>query len=502
MSFPSFPEYIQQKGASFGKRVFLKDFGEERAYTYEEFARLSARMAKGLATMGIGEGDRVAILHPNHTDFVLAYSSIAHAGGVAVPINPLYTRGEVLFILQDSGAKALITTRSFKKLVEDIKGEAPSLELVVMKEEGELLIQTLERLLGTLRGELVRELSPESPALIFYTSGTTGRPKGVILNQRNLVFGGANTAQNYGLREDDVALVCLPLVHIFANASPVLGSLNAGGKAVIMERFQSDIALEAMERERITWFPGVPTMFAYLIEAYQRAPRKIPCLRMGLSGGASMSAEHLSRFQEMFQVPVIEVYGLTESTGLVTANPVHGVRKVGSIGIQVSGVSTRLLDETGKEVALGEVGELVFKGPNATPGYWNLPDLTLSTIRDGWVYTKDLARMDEEGYYFIVGRKDELIICGGYNVYPREIEEVLYQHESVGEAAVIGVSHPTLGQVPKAFLAPKKGRRIEEEVIREHCAKYLAPYKVPRYFQVMDELPKSSTGKILKKMLS
>lgn len=502
MSFPSFPEHIQQKAAFFGKRPFLKDFGQDKVYSFEEFAFLSAKMAKGLARMGIGVGDRVAILHPNHTDFILAYSAVIHAGAVAVPINPLYTAREVLFILQDSGAKALITTHSFRDLVEAIKAEAHCLKTVLIKDEGELLIQTMERLLGSLRGELIRDQSPDSPAFIFYTSGTTGKPKGVILNHRNLVFGGANTAQNYGLREDDAALVCLPLVHIFANASPVFGSLNAGGNVVIMERFQSVRALEAMEREGITWFPGVPTMFAYLMEALGKAPRRMPCLRMGLSGGASMSAEHLSRFQETFQVPVIEVYGLTESTGLVTANPVHGVRKPGSIGVQVSGVSVRLLDEDGKEVPVGEVGELVFRGPNATPGYWNLPDLTQDTIRGGWVYTKDLARMDEEGYYFIVGRKDELIICGGYNVYPREIEEVLYKHEAVGEAAVIGVPHPELGQVPKAFVAPKEGYHVEADAIRSHCAKFLAPYKVPKYVEIMGELPKSSTGKILKKMLS
>lgn len=373
---------------------------------------------------------------------------------------------------------------------------------VVVKEPGELLFQTLERTCGSLRGELMHPGGPEDLAFIFYTSGTTGRPKGVMLNHRNLVFGGANTAQNYGLRESDAALVCLPLVHIFANASPVLGALNSGGRAVIMERFQSQPALEAMERAEVTWFPGVPTMFAYLLEAMEESPRRIPCLRMGLSGGASLSEEHLGRFQEKFGVPVLEVYGLTESTGLVTANPVYGVRKAGSIGLQVSGVTVRLLDEKGLDAAEGEVGEIVFRGPNATPGYWNLPEVTREAVRDGWVFTKDLARKDREGYYFIVGRKDELIICGGYNVYPREIEEVLYQHGGIGEAAVVGINHPELGQVPKAFVAPKAGFSLEPGEIRDFCAARLAPYKVPRSVEILKELPKSSTGKILKKSLS
>lgn len=502
MKWPSFPEHLQNKASIYGPRVFLEDLSGQARYTYSQFAESVSRIAWAFSRLGLRPGGRVAILHPNHTDFVLAYTSIIQAGGAAVPINTLYTPREVSYILEDSGAEMLITTHAFKSLLEEIRGGLPLLRSVVVKEPGELLFQTLERTCGSLRGELMHPGGPEDLAFIFYTSGTTGRPKGVMLNHRNLVFGGANTAQNYGLRESDAALVCLPLVHIFANASPVLGALNSGGRAVIMERFQSQPALEAMERAEVTWFPGVPTMFAYLLEAMEESPRRIPCLRMGLSGGASLSEEHLGRFQEKFGVPVLEVYGLTESTGLVTANPVYGVRKAGSIGLQVSGVTVRLLDEKGLDAAEGEVGEIVFRGPNATPGYWNLPEVTREAVRDGWVFTKDLARKDREGYYFIVGRKDELIICGGYNVYPREIEEVLYQHQGIGEAAVIGVPHPELGQVPKAFVAPKAGFSLEPGEIRDFCAARLAPYKVPRSVEIIKELPKSSTGKILKKSLS
>ena len=502
MSWPSFPEHVQNKASLYGPRVFLEDWEGQTRYTYSQFAESTSRMAWAFSRLGLRPGGRVAILHPNHTDFVLAYASIIQAGGVAVPVNTLYTPREVSYILEDSGAEMLLTTHAFKSLLEEIRGGLPSLRTVLLKEPGELLFQTLERTCGSLRRQLMHPGEPEDLAFIFYTSGTTGSPKGVMLNHRNLVFGGANTAQNYGLTESDAALVCLPLVHIFANASPVLGALNSGGRAVIMERFQSQPALEALERARVTWFPGVPTMFAYLLEAMEKSPRKLPCLRMGLSGGASLSEEHLGRFQERFGVHVMEVYGLTESTGLVTANPVYGVRKAGSIGLQVSGVTVRLLDDRGLDVAEGEVGEIVFRGPNATPGYWNLPEATRDAIRDGWVFTKDLARMDREGYYFIVGRKDELIICGGYNVYPREIEEVLYQYEGIGEAAVVGVNHPELGQVPKAFVAPKAGFSLDAGALKDFCARHLAPYKVPREVELLAELPKSSAGKILKKSLS
>lgn len=502
MTWPSFSEHIQAKAKSFASRVFLQDWGQETRYTYGEFAEKAARVAWALRHLGVAPGDRVAILHPNHTDFVLAYGGIIHAGAVAVPVNPLYTAREVSYILKDSGARALITTCAFKELLAEATREATSLRTVIVKEQGELLFESLERHCGSLKGDLLEPRGPDDLAFIFYTSGTTGRPKGVMLTHRNLVFGGANTAQNYGLRDTDAALLCLPLVHIFANASPVLGALNSGGRVVIMERFQSEPALDAMEQAGITWFAGVPTMFGYLLEAWERRPRNLTRFRMGLSGGASLSVEHLSRFQDRFGVPILEVYGLTESTGLVTGNPVYGVRKVGSIGIQVSGVRVRLLDARGEEVPVGKVGELVFKGPNATPGYWNLPEATKEGIRDGWVFTGDLARMDSEGYYFLVGRKDELIICGGYNVYPREIEEVLYQHEGIAEAAVIGVPHPELGQVPKAFVAPKAGFSSTPEEIREFCSRHLAPYKVPRHVEIRPELPKSSTGKILKKTLS
>ncbi|MBT8365468.1 MAG: AMP-binding protein [Deltaproteobacteria bacterium] len=253
---------------------------------------------------------------------------------------------------------------------------------------------------------------------------------------------------------------------------------------------------------RVTWFPGVPTMFGYLLNEFDVRPRNVSSLRMGLSGGASLAAEHLTRFETTFQAILLEVYGLTESTGLVTANPVYGVRKTGSIGINVSGVSVRLVDPNGIETTGGEVGELIFRGPNATPGYWGQPAMTAASIKDGWVYTGDLARRDEDGYYFIVGRKDELIISGGYNIYPREIEEVLYQHADIIEAAVIGANDQHLGEVPKEYIALRPGSSLNPEMVLDFCSAHLTAYKIPAQVQIMPALPKNPTGKILKKALS
>jgi long-chain acyl-CoA synthetase len=502
MTTPNLTEHVKRKTERYAKRLFLRDLDTDTRYTYAGFDQETDRMAGGLRKLEIRRGDRVALLHPNHTDFILAYMAIIKAGGVAVPVNTAYTGREVAYILNDSGSRMMITTAAFKSLLEGVRASCTSLERIIMKAEGEPLVRCLERECGALKPDLSEGGTADDLAFIFYTSGTTGSPKGVMLTHRNLVFGGGNTAQNYGLRETDVTLACLPLVHIFANASPVFGSLNSGGCVIVLERFQTEQVMEAMELEGVTWFPGVPTMFGYLLNAFDERPRKTPALRMALSGGASLSAEHLTRFESRFQAPVLEVYGLTESTGLVTANPVYGIRKVGAIGVNVSGVSTRLVDKDSNEVPAGEVGELIFRGPNATPGYWNRPETTAAAIKDGWVRTGDLARQDEDGYFFIVGRKDEMLISGGYNIYPREIEEVLYLHEEISEAAVVGLKDQNLGDVPKAFVSLKEGSRLTPDAIVDFCRLHLAAYKVPRQVEIIAALPKNTTGKILKKELA
>jgi len=344
-------------------------------------------------------------------------------------------------------------------------------------------------------------LYPNDPAIIFYTSGTTGTPKGAILTHRNLTFGGANVAQNYGLRDDDITIAVLPLVHVFANASPILGSLSSGGKVVIIKKFNTERIYDAIKRYQVTWFPGVPSMFYYLLSDFSSNTRSIASLRMGLSGGASLTVESLREFEEKFNAKLLEVYGLTESTGLVTSNPVFGIRKPGSIGIAVSGVEAKIIDPFDKECPQGEVGELLFKGPNATTGYWNRPEITQKKIKKGWVHTGDHVYKDEDGYFFLVGRESELIISGGYNIYEKEIETVLSAHPQIQEVAVIGIPDRHKGEIPKAFLVLKSGARLEEEMLRTYCRRHLAAYKVPA-FEFLNELPKNPVGKIAKNKLS
>jgi long-chain acyl-CoA synthetase len=502
MSWPNVTTYLKQKVARFSASKLLTQYETNVSYTYAEFDALSDGLATDFTRLGISKGDRIAFLHPNHIDLLIGCFAAIKAGGVAVPLNPTYTATEIEVILKDCGAKILVSTEQFKEQLSGIKTNCPAVEKIIQKKEAAFLSEVVADLAGSAQTVTLPICKPDDLAMLFYTSGTTGKPKGVMVDHRNITFCAGNMAQNYGLTAADVSVICLPLNHIFANASPFWGAIGSGGAAVVMEKFQTETVFDAIAHNRVTWFAGVPTMFNYLIAAFDERPRDVSSLRMGLSGAASLSVAHLNAFEEKFGASLMEVYGLTESAGLVTANPVFGVRKPGSIGICVSGVSVRLVNDKGNGVPLGEVGELIFKGPNATKGYWKLPEVTAEKIKDGWVATADLAYQDSEGYFYIAGRSSELIISGGYNIFPREIEEVLYSHQDVGEAAVIGVANSALGEVPKAFVATKPGKSLNSQILERFCRKQLAKYKVPKAFEIMKELPKNATGKILKTNLS
>ncbi|MGQ9694065.1 MAG: long-chain-fatty-acid--CoA ligase [Thermodesulfobacteriota bacterium] len=493
-------EFIKERVKEFGNKIFLRQ--GEFSITYREFEAITDQMAAALQALDLKKGDHVAVLFPNSLDTLFSYFSIIKAGGTVIPINPAYTPREMAFILSNAEAKIILAAASFRERILEIKHQTPFLSQIIFREETDLSIfSVLKKWASSPSALKPVELTPEDKAIIFYTSGTLGQPKGVILTHGNFSFSGPNIAQAYGLKENDITVAVLPLVHVFAVASPVFGSLSSGGTVVIMERFQAEKVLQAIAYYGITWFPGVPTMFNYLYHAYEKIGVNIKTLRMGLSGGASLSVELLKNWEQRFGAFILEVYGLTESTGLVTANPVQGRRKPGSIGLTVPHVRVRLIDQEGKEVKPGEVGELIFKGPNATKGYWKIPQLTAESIRDGWVYTGDLAKQDEDNYYYIVGRKKELIITGGYNVYPREIEEVLYMHPAIYEAAVIGIPDELKGEVPKAFITLHPGQNISANEVIEFCKQYLAPYKIPKQVEIRKDLPKSSTGKILHREL-
>jgi len=496
----SFVQCVRDKANQYNDRVFLCDFETGKSITYAQFDGMTDRLAHGFNSLGLKKADRVALLHPNQSDFILCYVGVLKAGGAAVPINSLYTTPEIQFILNDSETRFLVTTDALSEKVKNIESEIPTLEQIIIKTGEQTLEEAISEMVGPLRVIEIDSYDPNDLAIVFYTSGTTGKPKGVMLTHRNLTFGGANVAQSYGLREDDVTIAVLPLVHVFANASPVLGSFSSGGKVIVMKQFKTHHVYEAIERHKITWFPGVPTMFNYLLSDFSSNTRNLSSLRMGLSGGASLPVESLREFETKFNANILEVYGLTESTGLVTANPVYGARKPGSIGITVSGVQTRVVSESDDECAPGEVGELIFKGPNATAGYWNRSDETNKRITDGWVHTGDHVYQDEDGYFFLVGRESELIVSGGFNIYQKEIEAVLSSHPDIHEVAVIGVADKNKGEIPKAFIALKPGAESNEKDLLNHCGQNLAAYKIPM-IEFVRELPKNPIGKIAKNLL-
>lgn len=491
--------FLKDRVRRYGSRVLL--YGEEGSITYEAFDAATDRIAYGLERLGVGPGDHVAVLLPNSAQMLLAFYAIIKAGGVVVPVNPLYTSREVTYLLDDSEATLLIGQAAVSTLWDQSKDHLPGLRRLVLLGQNETLEARIAALAeAPLLPQREKSFHSGTPAVVFYTSGTTGSPKGVVLTHGNFVFGGPNIAQSYGLRESDVAISALPMVHVFAIASPFFGSLSSGGAMVVVERFKPQTLFAMIEKYRASWFAGVPTMFVLLLCALRDNTCDIGSLRMGLSGGASLPVEVLRQWEEATRAEVIEVYGLTESTGLVTANPVFGVRKAGSVGITVPGVTARVVDKNGAECPPNEAGTLLFRGPNATVGYFKRPGETRERIRNGWVHTGDHAYRDEDGYFFIVGREKELIISGGYNIYPKEIEEVCHAHRAVGEAAVIGVPDAVKGEVPKAFIVLKEGMTATEEELGEHCRENLAPYKLPKIAFVR-ELPKSATGKIMKKAL-
>jgi long-chain acyl-CoA synthetase len=492
--------FLKQQVKRYRQKVLLCS-AESQIISYQNFDDITDRMAYGLRRLGVCSGDRVAVLHPNHVETLLAYYAIIKAGGIVVPVNSAYTAFEMKFIFNNSGAKIVMAADTFSPAINKIKPELQKVEHIILRREAETFERVIENAAGApLQAVEQLTIEPDDTAFLIYTSGTTGNPKGVILSHRNFCFVGPNMAQTYGLLENDITIAILPLCHIFSIASPFFGSLSSGGSVVVAERFNPQSILEIVEKYKVTWFPGVPTMFIYLLNYLDANRCDLSSLRMGLSGGASLPVEILEKWENVTNARIIEVYGLTESTGLVTANPIYGVRKPGSIGINAAGITAKIVDAAGTEVPVGAVGELVFKGPNATKGYFGLPQETREKIKDGWMHTGDHAYRDEDGYFYIVGRAKELIISGGYNIYPREIEEILHSHKAVQEVAVIGIPDLHKGEVPKAYVVLKNSIVAKEEDLIEYCAQSLARYKIPK-IQFMKELPKNQTGKIMKKEL-
>jgi long-chain acyl-CoA synthetase len=462
--------------------------------SYSQLDAMSAQAAAMLRDAGVEPGDRVGLMLPNVPAFVVLYYGILRAGGIVVPMNVLLKRREIAYYVEDSGAKLLLASSDFKEEAE-VGGAEAGAEVRVLERGG--LPGWLEPFEPS--GEMAAT-DPQDTAVILYTSGTTGQPKGAELTHANLDGNAeAATATFTQVNPDDVVLGALPLFHSFGQTVAMNGTLRGGGCLALLPRFEPEAALELMKSLGVTIFLGVPTMYGAILNHPGSEDYDLGSLRICVSGGQSLPGELLRGFEETFGCKILEGYGLSETSPVACQNRPDLERKVGSIGVPIEGTEMKICTDGGEPCEDGEVGEILIKGPNVMKGYWQRPEATEETIRDGWLHSGDMGRRDSDGYFYVVDRKKELIIRGGYNVYPREVEEVLYEHPDVVAAAVIGVPDDLLGEEVGAAVVLREGAEIDADGLSAYVKEQLAAYKYPREVWFLDELPKGPTGKILKR---
>jgi long-chain acyl-CoA synthetase len=466
---------------------------DDAVLTYGQFRDAALRVAGSLQARGISPGDRVGMVVPNVLAFPVVFYGALLAGAAVVPMNPLLKAREVEYYLRDSGARLVVPLETSAGPVDEAAATVGIESVTVGPALPERLMDA-EPLAATV------ERSGDDLAVILYTSGTTGQPKGAELTHANLAGNCRTTADTLTENTaDDVIMGCLPLFHVFGLTCGLNTAVLRGSTLTLVPRFDGAKALSVVERDRVTIFEGVPTMFAGMLHSPAAGTQDVSSLRMCVSGGSAMPVEVMRAFEEKFGCIILEGYGLSETSPVASFNHPHAERKPGSIGTPIAGVEMRLVDDGGRDVPAGEVGEIAIRGENVMRGYWQRPEETATAIPDGWFRTGDLARQDEDGYFFIVDRKKEMIIRGGYNVYPREIEEALYEHPAVAEAACIGIAHPELGEEVAAAVALKPGAGAEVDELREFVKARVAAYKYPRHLWLVDSLPKGPTGKILRR---
>jgi long-chain acyl-CoA synthetase len=470
----------------------------EQVLCYRELDRAARGMAASLRERGIAPGDKVALLIPNVPEFTIGYFGILYAGCIAVPLNVLLAGPEVAYHLEDSDARLLLAHPFFSDpAVEGAAGAG--VPVVWAGGEGDDTVRAMaaadpiDRLHATLASDT---------AVVLYTSGTTGKPKGAELTHSNLLINCAVVVPKMlTITPDDVALASLPLFHSFGQTCVQNATIAAGGAFTLLPRFGPKEAFEIMQRDRVTIFAGVPTMYFALLHYEEADAYDVSSLRYCLAGGAAMPVDVMKAFEAKYPLKVLEGYGLSETSPVASFNVLDRPRKPGSIGYPVWGVEMTILDDDDQPVADRERGEICVRGHNIMKGYLKRPDATKEALLGGWFHTGDIGVRDPDGSYAIVDRKKDMILRGGFNVYPREIEEVLYSHEAIVEVAVIGVPHESLGEEVKAVVILAPGRELSAEDVIAYCKKRLAAYKYPRVVEFADELPKGPTGKILKREL-
>jgi len=524
------PEILAEMARRFPDRAATVFF--KAKLTYAQLDALVDRCAAGLQRMGVQKGDRVAIMTANSPQYVIAFYAILRIGGIVVPCNPLYVARELEHQLKDSGARVIIVMSRFYSVVKDAQPGAP-LEHIIVTNVKEYFPPLL-RFLFTVAKEKkeghranfasdplaigFQQLLAQAPAkpepvhsdlddtaILLYTGGTTGVPKAAELTHRNIMVNAIQTRTWFSAKDgEEVVMAALPVSHSYGMTTAMNFAVVCGATMLLIAnpRDIKDV-LETIQAFRPTAYPGVPTMYVGINNHPEVGKYDLRSINACISGGAALPVEVQKRFGEITGAKLVEGYGLSESSPVTHANPIYGENRIGTIGLPWPDTDARIMDvETGtQEMPVGEIGELVVRGPQVMKGYWNRPDETALVLRDGWLYTGDIARMDEDGYFQIVDRKKDMIIAGGFNIYPREIEEVLYQHPKVKEAVAVGLPDPRRGETVKAYVVLKEGETATEQEIIEHCRANLARFKVPTAVEFRSELPKTLVGKVLRRAL-
>lgn len=484
-------------------------FFSDRKISYKELYQAAGKLSQGLKNLGIKKKDRVALFLHNTPEFIISYFAIINIEAVCVPINNMLKEEELGFILKDCGAKLVISSIVYLDIINSAKIKSPDLKHTIIIDglapNAFNFYEIIER--SVIKKEKVF-INPDETASILYTSGTTGDPKGAMLTHKNLLSNIKSCAPCINISEKDNFICVLPMFHSFAFTVCVLLPLSAGASITIIEHLRPfRRVVRNIIKKKITIFIGIPSIFNVL--AHMEIPhvftsrilKLIDPLRLCVSGAAALPAEVLNAFENKFRVPLLEGYGLTEASPVVSLNPAHGIRKPGSVGLPIKGVEVKIVDAKARDLACNEIGELLVKGDNIMKGYFNRDAETKEVIKDGWLYTGDIAKIDEDGYIYIVDRKKDMINVRGLNVYPAEIEKVLTKHPKIKEAAVVGVADKFKGEVPKAFIVLKENETLDGQEVIKYLRKNLASFKIPKFIEFRQVFSKTSTGKILKRQL-
>ncbi len=498
-SFKNLRDMIQTQGERFGDKVVIRFHDED--VTYRELDERSSRVANALKRLGIRKGDRVCLLMDNGPEFYYVFFGIIKLGAIAGPVNCWWQTGEIQYLLNDSGAVALFVDAPYRTHSDRVRGETPALKHMIARGfEADGYLSFDDFLQGDSSLEDV-PIGPDDISTIVYTSGTTGNPKGVLLSHGNILTNSWQATKLADISEREVVMCFLPLFHVNGLVITGTAPMAVGAQIVLRKNFSASDFWDTVAQYRVNIFSGVPTVYQILLNTPGSEKVDVSSLRYGVCGAAPMPVETIRRFEETFNMIIVEGYGLTEGTAGATANPINGVRKIGSIGIPFEDSEIRIVDDDDREVPQGEVGEITIRGGHVMKGYFNKPEETAQTLRGGWLHTGDMAYTDADGYLFIVDRKKEMIIRGGENIYPKELEGILFTHPKILEASVVGVPDPIYGEEVLACVVVRPGETLGEEELRDWCRENMASYKVPRYVDFRDSLPKNIIGKVLKKEL-